>query len=140
MKQPDLETMVALADGISDGLLLLRVEDDNIDNIRLVFANKQSGVDSSHVFPDHIGQTIREIYNEPMESRDFARAWMRVATTGVSEAMVVEYNKVVYNVRLYSLGNNYVATQYQNITSTTHLQNKLTRIQDQIDNLISAMQ
>lgn len=139
MDQVSLEVLAKALDGIIDGLLIWRVEDENIDNIRLVFANKSSAKKASHIFPLYVGKTVLEIYEKSMIGVDFAETWMRVNKTHKSESHSVEYDGQTYDAYFYYVGDNCVATQYINTTEMTNLQNKILNVQERLNLLVKGL-
>lgn len=141
MYELTLESLLVIATDLPDGLLVVHAPDDDINNIRLVFANRQSALSSNFPFPALVGLTIQEIYQSPMEDADFAQAWMRVAQTGKPEKLVVKYGSDVhpfgvFNVLMYNAGNRRVATLYRNITVEHNLQQELDRVNERLQEVL----
>ncbi len=126
-------------DGIVDGLVIWYIADDNIDNTKLVFANKGSAKGASHVFPLYIGKTAFEIYEKSMVDYDFAQTWMRVSKTHKPESHSVEYEGQTYDAYFYYVGEGCVAIQYVNTTETTNLHNKIVNIQERLTLLVKGL-
>lgn len=136
--------LLAVTCDLPEGLLIVRADDDQINNIRLIFANKAADIYSHFPFQGFVGQTIQEMYGEPMEDRDFAQAWMQVATTGNPMKLRVEYKSDihpygVFDVLMYNVGDRCVATLYRNVTKEESLQKELDKVQNKLAGMLEAV-
>lgn len=139
MESPSLEVLTNIANGIIDGLLVMYVPPDlDESHITLIMANKASAKGGSHVFPNHIGQTVSQIYQKPLEELQpliFIQAWKRVATTHNSETHPVEYQGESYDSYFFYVGDNCVAVIWRNTTESVKLQARLNKLQNRLSEI-----
>lgn len=116
-KSPTVQMLVEVANQSQDSVLIHCNENDTIDGMSLIFANKQSAEGGSHNFPELIGKTLVEIYGKSMVNEGFAKTFLKVAQDHQEVNYQVEYEGDTYAVQTFYVGDGCVATVFRNITS-----------------------
>ena len=133
------EEIQALAQRLPYGIIVLKSEDEKLENIKLVFANETAEMTAKYpVSSEYIGKTIIDLSPDHKISEEFATAWHSLMDKDDPTTLAkLDFGEVaseagIYDVTMYRIGKHAVVLTYKNVTKYTEIQKKINAIQDKL--------